>query len=141
MLPSVERLRRAGVFQRAYNRRMVVSTSVLSLYVLPKEKKTSERGKSNWRPLAGFVVAKKVSKSSCKRNRAKRRIREVYRLLRTAIFEGKRQDIALQDWYALVFVAHDRAIQADYNEIKESVTDVLVRASSKNRKDRRPVKS
>lgn len=141
MLPSVERLRRAGVFQRAYNRRMVVSTSVLSLYVLPKEKKTSERGKSNWRPLAGFVVAKKVSKSSCKRNRAKRRIREVYRLLRTDIFEGKRQDIALQDWYALVFVAHDRAIQADYNEIKESVTDVLVRASSKNRKYRRPVKS
>ena len=141
MLPSVERLRRAGVFQRAYNRRMVVSTSVLSLYVLPKEKKTSDKGKSNWRPLAGFVVAKKVSKSSCKRNRAKRRIREVYRLLRTAVFEGKRDDIALQDWYAIVFVAHERAIQANYQEIEASVTDALVRASSKNRKDRRPIKT
>lgn len=140
MLPSVERLRRAGVFQRAYNRRMVVSTSVLSLYVLPKEKKTSERGKSTWRPLAGFVVAKKVSKSACKRNRAKRQIREVYRLLRTAVFEGEREDIALQDWYAIVFVAHERAIEADFNEIKASVTDVLVRASGKTRKDRRPAK-
>jgi ribonuclease P protein component len=120
---------------------MVVSTSVLSLYVLPKEKKTSDRSRSSWRPLAGFVVAKKVSKSACKRNRAKRQIREVYRLLRSEVFEGRREDIALQDWYAIVFVAHDRAIGADFNEIRASVTDVLVRASSRNRKDRRPPNS
>ena len=138
MLPSLERLRRAGVFQRAYNRRMVVSTSVVTLYVLPKEgKKTDGKGKSSWRPLAGFVVAKKVSKSSCKRNRAKRRIREAYRLLRTDVFDGRRDDIALQDWYALVFVANDAALTASYQEIEDSVVNVLVRASSKNRKDKR----
>jgi ribonuclease P protein component len=116
---------------------MVVSTSVLSLYVLPKEKKPNDRGKGNWRPLAGFVVAKKVSKSACKRNRAKRRIREVYRLLRTDIFEGRRDDIALQDWYALVFVANEAAIQASYAQIKDSVIEALVRASGKSRKDKR----
>lgn len=133
MLPSEERLRRASVFQRAYNKRMVVSTSIVTMYILPKEGKRSD----SWKPLTGFVVAKKVSKSSVKRNRAKRRIREVYRLLRTSVFSGERQDIALRDWYALVFVAHEAALAATYQEVEEAVVSCLVRGSSKNRKDKR----
>lgn len=134
MLPSQERLRRASVFQRAYNKRMVVSTSIVTMYVLPKEGRSVGRG--DWKPLTGFVVAKKVSKSAVKRNRAKRRIREVYRLLRTSIFSGERQDIALRDWYAIVFVAQEPALEATYQQIEDAVVSCLVRASSKNRKDR-----
>jgi len=117
---------------------MVMGTPLVTLYVLPKEgKKPDAKASSTWRPLVGFVVAKKVSKSACKRNRAKRRIREVYRLLRTEIFDGKRDDIKLRDWYALVFVAHEPALEASYESIKESVTSVLVRASGKTRQERR----
>ncbi len=134
MLPSEERLRRASVFQRAYNKRMVVSTSVVTMYILPKESKGAP--KADWKPLTGFVVAKKVSKSAVKRNRAKRKIREVYRLLRTSVFNGERQDIALRDWYAIVFVAHEGALEATYEQVEEAVVSCLVRASSKNRKDR-----
>jgi len=149
VLPSEERLRRASVFQRAYNKRMVVSTSVLTMYILPKEGKRGETrtpsevsgppagaGRGNWKPLTGFVVAKKVSKSAVKRNRAKRRIREAYRLLRTSVFNGEREDIALRDWYAIVFVAHEPALAATYQQIEEAVVSCLVRGSSKNRKDR-----
>ncbi len=136
MLPSDERLRRASVFQRAYNKRMVVSTSIVTMYILPKEGKRSD----SWRPLTGFVVAKKVSKSAVKRNRAKRRIREVYRLMRTSVFGGKRDDIALKDWYAIVFVAHEAALEATYEQVEEAVVSCLVRGSSKNRKDRQGVK-
>jgi ribonuclease P protein component len=104
------------------------------MYILPKESKGAP--KADWKPLTGFVVAKKVSKSAVKRNRAKRKIREVYRLLRTSVFNGERQDIALRDWYAIVFVAHEGALEATYEQVEEAVVSCLVRASSKNRKDR-----
>lgn len=138
MLPSVERLRRASVFQRAYNKRMVVSTPVVTLYILPKEGKLTERN-TQWRPLAGFVVAKKVSKSSCKRNRAKRRVREAYRHARIAVFSGNRDDITLRNWYALVFVVHEPALKATYGQIEDAVVNCLIRASGKNRKEKRTV--
>ncbi|MBX9670538.1 MAG: ribonuclease P protein component [Candidatus Obscuribacterales bacterium] len=136
MLPSEERLRRASVFQRAYNKRMVVSTPMVTLYILPKEGKSNERS-THWRPLAGFVVAKKVSKSSCKRNRAKRMVREAYRHVRIAVFSGERGDIALRNWYAMVFVVHEPALRATYAQIDDAVVNCLVRASSKNRKEKR----
>ncbi|MFX7025311.1 ribonuclease P protein component, partial [Acinetobacter baumannii] len=47
----------------------------------------------------GFVVAKKVSKSACLRNKVKRRIREAYRLMRSSDPEIRQE---LAQWYAMV---------------------------------------
>lgn len=144
MLPSKERLRRASVFQRAYNGRTRVNTPLISLYVLPRQSKGGPQGRGSpqnqggkpdgaravdsWRPLSGFVVAKKVSKSSCKRNRAKRRLREAYRLLRNSP-EGVA--LELSQWYALIFVAHPPMLEATWQDVEKAVRDCLQRAHGK----------
>jgi ribonuclease P protein component len=79
-------------------------------------------------PLAGFVIAKKVSKSACKRNRAKRRIREAYRLIR---HESPEFCQSLEQWYALVFVMHDKVLVASWEEIRTAVNSCLARAATK----------
>jgi ribonuclease P protein component len=79
-------------------------------------------------PLAGFVIAKKVSKSACKRNRAKRRIREAYRLIR---HESPQFCQSLEQWYALVFVLHDKVLAASWEEIRTAVNSCLSKAAAK----------
>jgi len=130
VLPSAERLRRASVFKRAYSKRIAVSSPILTLYVLPKEGKKSSR-KGGWLPLAGFVVSTKVSKSACKRNRARRRIREAYRALRTEYQAGSQDGLRLDNLYAVVFVGHEPALTATFKEIEKAVFDALTRAARK----------
>lgn len=155
MLPTKERLTRAGLFQRAYSARKSVGTPYFSLYVLPRHDrgktppsalrsrnqsaKTSlsspvdgqdlARIQSAALPLVGFVVAKKVSKSACLRNKVKRRIREAYRLMRSSDPEIRQE---LAQWYAMVFVVHSKAFEATYTELRDAVSDSVVKAGTKH---------
>lgn len=164
MLPALERLRRTGVFQRAYTGRKSVTTDLATLYVLPRTRpphrpatadakstaKSTERSalappQPARLPLVGFVVAKKVCKSAQKRNRAKRRLREAYRLLtlplRTRMPEladaGKGEDYhkatsySLDQWYVLVWVIHEKMLTATWQDIVKTVHDSLLKADSK----------
>lgn len=79
-------------------------------------------------PLVGFVISKKVCKSACKRNRAKRRVREAYRTMREDLVESVQR---LEQWYALVFVLNNKALEASWEEIRESVAGCLTKADSK----------
>lgn len=147
MLPSRERLTRSSLFQRAYNGRKSISTPLVTLYVLPRTKPSG--GKSVGAvskhsenpseikvkpqpaakmPLVGFVVAKKVCKSACARNRIKRRLREAYRILRTS---QTMTDISLSQWYALVWVVHEKGLDATWTDIQSLVVDCLNRANSR----------
>lgn len=155
MLPDAERLRRASVFKRVYAARKSVSTAIATLYVLPKSgqnriqnqfqggEKVSERpgllakqsGKLPGKPpLVGFVVAKKVSKSACARNKAKRRVREAYRLIRKSCavkdtYGTEAPQLFLDQWYALVFVIHEKVLTATWEEIEKSVAACLANAT------------
>lgn len=146
MLPTKERLTRAGVFQRAYSARKTVGTPFFSLYVLPRQergrgakiKNQSANQASSAElvrmqpaalPLVGFVVAKKVSKSACVRNKAKRRLREAYRLLRLSNPDLKQE---LAQWYAMVFVVHAKAFEASWTELQEAVCESIVKAGAKH---------
>jgi ribonuclease P protein component len=84
-------------------------------------------------PLVGFVVAKKVSKSACKRNRAKRRIREAYKLLRRSSLAQSSEvsQLFLEQWYAIVFVIHEKVMTATWEEIEKSVASCLIKANTK----------
>jgi ribonuclease P protein component len=153
VLPSQERLTRAGLFKRAYTARKTVATPIVTLYVLPRlergrtqvrtkslveTRKTTLANSCNSRelariqvaalPLVGFVVAKKVCKSACVRNKAKRRVREAYRLMRLSSKE-LRDKLAL--WYAMVFVVHSKVLDAQWDEIQTAVKECLERAHSK----------
>ncbi len=79
-------------------------------------------------PLVGFVIAKKVCKSACQRNRAKRRVREAYRLMRKDVVESTQR---LDQWYALVFVLNNKALEASWEDIRETVAGCLKKADAK----------
>lgn len=119
MLPSAERLRRQSLFERAYKARMVINADAFSLYVVPRRPSPGK----NLLPLAGFVVGKKVSKSSCVRNRIKRQLRESYRLVRRS-FE-------LNQLYALVFVIHPQALHMTWDQLNGALLSSLDRAKKK----------
>lgn len=119
MLPDSERLRRTSLFQRTYAGKKSVSSSILTLYVLPRQPRSAPR-----LPLVGFVVGKKVHNKAAKRNRAKRRIREAYRLMRLA-------DSALQQFYTFVFVVHSTALECDWQQIQGAVREVVQKAEKK----------
>lgn len=171
MLSPKERLRRASVFQRAYNARKSTASEYFTLYVLNREGKVHSDVKSRpdtaWDrssklsaspgeedgtpvsqvekalrhrlPLVGFVVSKKVIKSACGRNRAKRRMREAYRLLRSGekrqkgVFSGEWIDVisSLQQWYALVWVINEKVLKTDWPEICKTMEGCLLEASKK----------
>jgi ribonuclease P protein component len=148
MLPSRERLTRSSLFQRAYTARKSISSPLVTLYVVPRFKQPGARSEgaaskhsenasemavkqksADRMPLVGFVVAKKVCKSACVRNRAKRRLREAYRLLRSS--EQPYEELALSQWYALVWVVHDKALAASWEEIQQTVSQSLAKAHTR----------
>lgn len=88
-------------------------------------------------PLAAFVAGKKVHNKACKRNKAKRRFREAYRLLGMAIKAEAGQQatgddkLNLRQWYALVWVIQDKALGAEFKDIMSTVHSCLQRANQK----------
>lgn len=137
MLTAAERLRRSNLFQRTYSAKKSVSSPFFTLYVLPRQPRSAAK-----LPLAGFVVAKKVHNKASVRNRIKRQVREAYRLLRAGQFittkdsdqakPGGADDWNLGQWYSLVWLIHDKALTASWQEIYDSVAECLKRASEKH---------
>jgi ribonuclease P protein component len=105
----------------------LLETTKTSLATRPTSQEIA-RMHSSALPLVGFVVAKKVCKCACLRNKVKRRIREAYRLLRLSDPQA-RQDLA--QWYAMVFVIQPKAIDADWSQLQGSVSEALSRATAK----------
>ena len=69
----------------------------------------------------GFVVGKKVHKSAVKRNRIKRQMREVVRLL---LKENK-----LKTGFHILFIAKIEILGKEYSKIEQDVLSVLKRFS------------
>lgn len=135
MLPAAERLRRSGLFQRVYNGKKSVSTTLLTLYVLEKTPGSAPRF-----PLVGFVIGKKLEGRATQRNRAKRRVREAYRLLRQDLEAQAAADSdeettrimrILKDWYAIVWVIKSEVLTAEFDEIYRSVSECIFKASDR----------
>ncbi|MBI4533489.1 MAG: ribonuclease P protein component [Candidatus Melainabacteria bacterium] len=119
VLPAPERLVRDSLFQRAYAGRKSISSSLLTLYVLPRQPESRTR-----LPLVGFVVGKKVHNKAVYRNRAKRQVREAYKKHRLT-------DTRLTQWYAMVWVVHKGILDASWEDICSTVADLSDRASKK----------
>jgi len=147
VLPSAERLRRSSVFQRAYTGRKIIPSDLFTLYILPRtNQKRKGEGTDPDRlqrlPLVGFVVSKKTCKNASDRNRAKRRVREAYRLLRTGAYKSDKTDEekadslydvmgSLPQWYALVWVLNETVVNATWPEICKRMERCLSEATRK----------
>lgn len=68
----------------------------------------------------GFVVSTKISKNAVKRNRVKRQMREVVRLL---LKEGK-----IKSGFHVAIVAKAEILGREYEEIEKSINELLRRA-------------
>jgi hypothetical protein len=90
----------------------------------------------------GFVVSKKTCKRASDRNRAKRRVREAYRLLRTGAYKTNKTDEveennlydvmgSLPQWYALVWVLNETVVSATWEEICKRMEGCLSEAARK----------
>jgi ribonuclease P protein component len=73
MMPKTDRLRRAKDFALLSQKGRVVYSPFFALRLRPSEGATK----------VGFVTSTKVFKTAVKRNRAKRRMREVLRLMKS----------------------------------------------------------
>ena len=68
----------------------------------------------------GFVVGLKVSKSAVKRNRLKRQMREVVRLLL--------QENKIRRGSMMLFIAKKEMLQKEYQEIEKNIIQALLNA-------------
>ncbi len=119
MLPASERLRRDNLFQRVYAGRKSVSSPLFTLYVLPRQPRSAPKA-----PLVGFVVGKKVDSKAAYRNRAKRRVREAYR-------QAKLEHPSVKQWYAMVWVVHNKILSASWDEILKAVSDCMTKTAER----------
>lgn len=82
-------------------------------------------------PLVGFSISKKVLKSACKRNRAKRRVREAYRHIRKTADPQLVAQVRMERFYSLVFVINPSVLTAKFDDVSNAVKDSLIKATKK----------
>ena len=93
-------LKENHLFRRAYNRGKTAADSRLALYVRRNGRKTNRLGLTVSTKLGCAVV----------RNRARRRLREIYRLNEGSLSAG----------FDVVVVARVRAASSDYHQLEKS---------------------
>lgn len=128
MLPASERISRRSVFQRAYSLKKKVSSEYLTVYVIPRQ-----AGSQRALPFCGFVVSKKVDARAVRRNRTRRKVREVYRFLTNGLrFNtdlGNLEELSeLTRFYALVWVVNQDLSGCEFNDLIRNVKTCLVKA-------------
>ncbi len=119
MLPKSQRLKNSREFSVVYNLKKSTANSLLILYTGKIKQDLQMPAK------VGFVVSKKISKSSCKRNRIKRLTREAYRNI------IKKFGFCFIPWDKIIFIARNESLYADYHMIYDALSDCLDRASKK----------
>lgn len=121
MLKKEHRLKNRKAFSATYNNHNVVSDNFIVLYAgnLKDDKNCPTR--------VGFVVSKKVHKRAVVRNRIKRLMREVVRLM----FKNGETDI-LSDYQSFIFLARNEIVNKNFEEIRYAILTLLNKIANKN---------
>ena len=121
MLKKENRLKNRKAFTATYNNNNIVGSNLLVVYAgKPKTDK-------NCPTRVGFVVSKKVHKRATKRNRAKRLMREIIRLM------FKNNELTIIDNYqSLIFIAKEDILEKTFEEIRNTILILLDKLAKKN---------
>ena len=114
MLKKKYRLKKYSAFNATYKIRNLVADNNICIY-FGKEKTNKDITTK-----IAFVVSKKIHKRAVVRNRIKRLMRESFRLL---IKENKVENI--NKYLSIICVAKVSAINANYHDIDNSLTNLL----------------
>lgn len=114
MLSKQYRLKKSSAFTATYRVKKSFYLDGVAVFVGLKKENNEEPTK------VGFVVSKKTHKRAVKRNRLKRLMRENYRL-----FLKNNETGNVNLYKSLVFVGHEKALQLDFNRIKEVMGTLL----------------
>ncbi len=114
MLKKKYRLKNEKAFSATFRLRNCKSNEFLTLYV--GKEKSDEKIPTK----AGFVVSKKIHKRAVKRNKIKRRLREIY----ISSVKNHTAD-NLQKSLSLIFIARGKALDANFSELENAVLDLM----------------
>lgn len=114
MLQKKYRLRKNIAFSATFRLKNCKSNEFLILY------KGKNKTDSVIPTKVGFVVGKKIHKRAVKRNKIKRRLREIY----TEFFRAGQAD-NLQDALSLVFIVKKDILELNYQQMKQAVLDLI----------------
>lgn len=121
MIPKEYRLKHMKGFDILFKEGRFVNDELVSIKIWHIDPEKYPRREYTMDTLKiGFVVGLKVSKSAVKRNRLKRQMREVVRLL---LKDGK-----INSGYLIAIIAKDEALGAEYSDIEKSIHSALKKA-------------
>ena len=103
-----ERLRKKREFERVFNHGKSLGGSTVAFYFVENE---------FGRPRAGFIASKKVSRKAVERNRAKRLMREVFRLNKHRLGP-----------YDLIFIARKGIVGKKFQEVERDFLKLAKKA-------------
>lgn len=126
MLPKPNRLKSKGEFKRALSGRRLCGNQFFVLYGLAAQPTAGSFGVENHLPSStrptrfGFIVSKKIHKRATRRNRIRRRLRELVRL-----HLKENQVNGLQGYRAFVFIARPEALGAEFRDLRHKMERCL----------------
>lgn len=109
MLPKKYRLKQKKDFNLVHKKGRFYSDKFLAIKLIKNNLEYSR---------FGFLVSLKISKKATKRNKVKRRLREVVRLKLKEIKPG----------FDIIFLTRPEIVEKNFSEINEGVTKVLKKA-------------
>jgi len=115
MLKKKYRLRKATAFSATFRLKNCKSNDYFVMYC------GSPKKDNDYPTKAGFVVSKKIHKRAVKRNKIKRRLREIY----YDLMKNNEIPSNIQNALSFIVIAKSKTLDTDFSELKISFDDLI----------------
>jgi ribonuclease P protein component len=114
MLKKNLRLKKNTAFSATFKLKNCKSNNILTIYL------GKQKNNDNIPTKAGFIVSKKIHKRAVKRNKIKRRLREIFsKCLKNHSFPIIEQSLSI------IFIANSKSLDADFKTLEQATLNLL----------------